>query len=1080
MALGIPLAAATALALPTAAASDGTSNSTPPIASSELKAFKLAAESGQRVEIMEQREESREVFANPDGTTTRRQYATPVWTRYERHWQEADDTLVRHPDGTVGPAAPVFGITFSGGGSAPMAAMAKNDIKFALSWPTALPEPTLAGNTATYKSVLPDVDLKLIAEVDGFAQHLIIHTPQAAANPALKRIQLGVTAQGVSLDDDAGDNLLAKDAAGNVIFSAPKPKMWEQPPTQADGTGASAASSPAGARFADAVDGEAPASATVAADVTGNTLTLTPDAELLAGADQFPLIVDPIFSGGSREKWAVVYSAEPSGTFPNGSGWNSSNPADEPRVGNNGDGRTRSFFQMNTGGLGGADILDATFAVRETHSWGCSASDAGPTELWSTNSLTTTPSWNTNNSWWTTKLDADSFAGGNATYCPGVLGHDFKSAALTSAVQQAADGGWSNLTLGLRAADTHEGSVNSFKRFENDPVLEVTYNFLPTVANQAAYEGSWVPSAEENKLVPCGGIIGNSGMALTAKLTDKDGGTITPQFSVTNTTTGAAVPVTNGAAVSSGKTATASVSAANLVSGSYKWKVRAKDGETTYSPYTADCAFNVDRQGPTAKVTITHTDGTPVGDPTVKYPARKTVRFKVSNPATDLAGFCWAADHPISVSSERCHAANWVPVASGATTATIDVIPTGYPNTALHVLAYDKAGNHSPLDNGVETTILATTKADFVYAAGQNPATGLARKDLHGDLTGDGYPDLFATDSNKQLLLYAGDGTGAIAAAQMVGTGGWDYALVAHGGDLAGFASTTAAPDGYEDTIARLRDGKLYLYPGNGLGTPWSWSRTELVHADLNSGTDWRRTRQILTPGDIDKNNTAGHAGGNDLITIECTTDIGANSYCANAELWLYTGNTLADGTTDQTEPFDLTNRTKIGSAGWQNLNVLAVGDQNDDGIMDIVTRDPAASTLYLYPGKITSGVYALTTRTSYAGQGWNLTNRPRLASAGNAQGAVTINTYTDPDDPTNPVTYRQFQPKTGEHYGDIWATTDADPNLVVNYVTASGTAATTTCPTGCLLFYPGGPTTHRSPTLVGAASWSTNITAIH
>jgi hypothetical protein len=47
--------------------------------------------------------------------------------------------------------------------------------------------------------------------------------------------------------------------------------------------------------------------------LTADTLMLTPDPTLLATADQFPLVVDPPFTGGTREKWAVVYSATPKG-----------------------------------------------------------------------------------------------------------------------------------------------------------------------------------------------------------------------------------------------------------------------------------------------------------------------------------------------------------------------------------------------------------------------------------------------------------------------------------------------------------------------------------------------------------------------------------------------------------------------------------------------------------------------------------------------------------------------------------------------------------------------------------------------
>lgn len=1068
LALGLPLTAVTTLALPTAAVADDGTAPNPP--ASEVKAYAIAAKTGQRVEILDRREETAEVFANPDGTTTRRQHSTPVWSRYEGVWKKADATIVRHADGTIGPASPAFGITFSGGGTGPLATMTKGSKSLSLSWPTALPQPVLDGNTALYKSVLPDIDLKVIAEVDGFAEHLIINTPQAAANPAVKSIKIGIATAGVTLTDDAGDNLTAKDAAGNVVFSASRPKMWEQP------TATEAQPKAAGARVAAADTGDQPQTAPVGVDISGNTLTLTPDPTLLATANQFPLVVDPPFTGGYREKWAVVYSATPGEAYPNGSGWHSGTPSDEPRVGFNDTGTTRSFFAMNTNGLAGADILDATFAVVETHSWGCDASAAGPTELWSTGGITTTPTWSDQPSW-AAKLDSDSYAHGNPYYCAGNLGHDYRTAALTNYVQQAADSGWGTLTFGLKAANGYETNHNSFKRFTNNPALEVTYNYKPEVLSAKAYEGSWSPGGDGNKPVPCGDVIGNSGLALTATLRDKDGGKVTGEFSVT---TPGGTPVNwNGKpnidTVSTGQTASVTVPwNAFTNGGSYIWRVRAKDGEGPTSDYTAPCTFTVDRSGPIEAVTVTNTDGTAANENSDKYPARKTVQLKLHNSANDIAGFCWSMDGYLSASSTRCHNGTWVNVGADRHTATIDVIPTGWPNSTLHVVAYDTADNHSPLDNIKDAVTLSTTKSEFVYAPTMNPGGGLASTDLPGDLNGDGYTDMVATDNESKLRLYAGDGTGKVAAAQTVGIGGWTGALIAHRGDLRGFASPTAEPDGYEDFVVRLSDNRLYVYGGTGLGTPAFDTRTELPHSSVDTATDWSRIRQIIMPGDIDGNTTDGHVGGNDLITIECT-----DASCTNAALWLYTGNTIGDAgshSQDQTEPFNLHTRVNLGLAGWKNYTNLAVGDQNGDGVQDIVARDPSTGQLYLYPGQITNGVFSLGTRSTYGNGDWDI--RPRLASPGNVQGTVTTATYSDPDAGTD-VTYRQFQPKAGEAYGDLWATTPADPDLGVPYVDDTGAAKTTTCPTGCLLFYPGGPTTHRSPRLIGLGAWATLITGI-
>ncbi|WP_158709339.1 MULTISPECIES: hypothetical protein [unclassified Streptomyces] len=1031
-----------------------------PLTSSENKASALAAKTGHPVEVLDRREEDAETFANPDGTTTRRQYSTPTWSRYEGVWKKADATMVQRPDGSVGPASPTFGITFSGGGTTPLATMTKDDKQLSLSWPTALPQPVLEGNTALYKAVLPDVDLKISAEVDGFAEDLIINTPQAAADPAVHSIKLGVATVGVTLTEDASDNLTATDADGNVVFSAPRPKMWEQPAATATASKRSLTAS------GDTED--QPSTGPVGVEVSGNTLTLTPDPTLLATADQFPLVVDPPFSGGKREKWAVVYSATPNADYPNGSGWNSDNPKDEPRVGFNGTGKTRSFFAMNTDGLAGADILKSTFAAVETYSWGCDASAAGATELWSTGGIGTTPTWNNQPSW-ADRLDSASYAHGNPTYCPGSLGHDYHSTALTNYVQKAADNGWGTLVFGLRADSSHEGDHDSFKRFTNNPALEVTYNYKPTVNDHDAYEGSWSPGGDGNKPVSCNGLIGNSGIALTAKLGDKDGGKVTGEFSVTNSAgTTVASPTDR---VSTGQVASVTVAASKLPNGSYTWKVRAKDEENTYSAYTASCSFSVDRVGPAETVKVTNTDGSAANQATDIYTAREPVQLQFSNTANDLAGFCWTTDQYVSISSARCSNGNWVSVSADQHSARVTVTPSGTPNSTLHVLAFDKAGNHSPYDTDTDAVILSTAPSDFVYAPGKDPGAGLARTDLAGDITGDGYTDMVAVDNTGKLRLYAGDGTGKVSAAETVGTGGWGGALIAHRGDLRGFTSPGAAIDGYEDFVVRLSNNKLYVYGGDGQGRPAYDTRTELEHTNVDDATDWSRVRQLIAPGDIDKNTAEGHAAGNDLITIECTT-----AACTNAKLYLYTGNTVAGGGQDQTEPFDLNNRTVIGNGGWKDYTNLAIGDQNGDGVQDILARDPSTGELFLYPGRLTNGTFSLGSRTLYGTAGWD--QRPHLASPGNVQGTVTTATYSDPDAGTD-TTYHQFQPTTGETYGDFWATTPADTGYTVNYTDAGGADQTTTCPSGCLLFYPGGPTTHRKPQLVGASGWDTTITNI-
>lgn len=1086
LALVLPLTAATLLTGPAEAAAEpataegSTAATGASKSASEVKAFDLARESGERVEIIDRRTETSETYANPDGSLKRKQFTLPVWTRHDAMWRRTDDTVIKREDGTIGPTA-AFGITFSKGGDGPMVEMDKEGKKLALGWPGKLPEPVLGENAALYASVLPDVDLKLIAKVNGFAQHLIVKTPEAAANPALKTIKLAVTTVGVTLDDDASDQLLAKDASGRVIFSAPKPEMWEHPEPASDASATEAPAPLAKSATPSLFLGEAPGpelkEAPVAADVTANTLTLTPDPTLLASATQFPLVIDPDFTGGWREKWAVVYSDTPNDDYPNGSGWSSSNPADEPRVGYNGDGDTESFFAMNIDGLQGAVIQDATFAVEQTHSWGCDPAAAGYTQLWTAKDISTTPTWNTRNNYWGYKVAEGKFAHGNPTYCPGVEGYDFKSASLTAYVQEAANKDWDPLVFGMRVPYT--GDVNTYKRLRNNPVLQVTYNFRPEILSSGAFEGHWVPDAEGSKPVPCGGMIGNSGLAMTATLRDKDSGGVTAIFKVNNSAgEDVSFPV-NWSRVWTGDTATSTVPTKSLSNGRYFWRVYALDDENTTSASTPWCSFTVDQQGPISPVTVTQKDGTAL----VRTRAREPLSLKLKNPASDLAGFCWKMDRPISISSNPCEGSNWVPLANGANEAVITVVPIGWPQSRLNVIAIDKAGNWSPMDSADEVTFLKTTRADFVYPAGENPLPPFSEAiaDLDGDLDGDGHTDMLATEPGGGLRSYTGDGTGNVQGT-VIGSSGWDGALIAHGGDFINFSSPADAPDGYQDAIVRLKSGKLYTYPGNGQGALFSIARDDLLPPSRLGAGGWAVLQQIVTPGDLNKRTDAGYAQGKDLLALECTQNTAGT--CTRLGMHLYSGQTkTGDNSPLQAEPFDLQGDPTViagPTGGWINHSIVTVADLNGDGIKDIITRASGSPSLYLHRGRTTNGVYSVDSAnkqaTVYASAGWGPNSRILATGNGNIQGTVVSKTIKDDG---HDIAYRVFQPKAGDELGDVWATTPNDPDYIVNYVESNGTTATRTCPTGCLLLYPGTSTTVKVPYLVGVSGWSTSIKAI-
>ncbi|WP_405617188.1 hypothetical protein [Streptomyces sp. NBC_00076] len=138
-------------------------------ASAETAAFRLAAETGEPVEIIQQRTEDELVFANPDGSFTSETSVQPQRVqRADGSWEKADATLERRADGTVGPKAAVVDLAFAGGGSSDLITLGDAGKSFTLRWPRPLPEPVLEGDTAEYREVLPSVDLLASATVTGY------------------------------------------------------------------------------------------------------------------------------------------------------------------------------------------------------------------------------------------------------------------------------------------------------------------------------------------------------------------------------------------------------------------------------------------------------------------------------------------------------------------------------------------------------------------------------------------------------------------------------------------------------------------------------------------------------------------------------------------------------------------------------------------------------------------------------------------------------------------------------------------------------------------------------------------------
>ncbi|HUC25350.1 MAG TPA: hypothetical protein VMA73_21810 [Streptosporangiaceae bacterium] len=270
------------------------------------------------------------VTAQPDGVVAVKSYVLPVRVRQARGWVPVS-TVLRQVGGRLEPAAiPGDGVSFSAGGTGPMAEIwqgaGRSRAELELWWPGRLPAPEVAGSSATYRNVLSGVDLVLSATslaAGGFDEVLVVRS--AAAARKLAQVRLRVS--GLRLKPVAGGGLRAPFAGG--AFVAPPSRMWDSsavplgsartrtatalarrmgaslaPPGAA--TISSAAGPAAGARLAPlgtAVSGR------------GSVLALVPDAAMLASpAVRYPLFLDPdVTTEGDKQDYDIVQSDDDNG-----------------------------------------------------------------------------------------------------------------------------------------------------------------------------------------------------------------------------------------------------------------------------------------------------------------------------------------------------------------------------------------------------------------------------------------------------------------------------------------------------------------------------------------------------------------------------------------------------------------------------------------------------------------------------------------------------------------------------------------------------------------------------------------------
>ncbi|MFD7612047.1 LamG domain-containing protein [Streptomyces sp. NPDC059828] len=497
----------TASAQPASAAA----TAAPAAPTSAQGASALAVRSGQPVEVVSERSEYTRTEANPDGTFTITQSTAPQRAKDGNgNWRDVDVTLVRRPDGTIGPKASVVDLSFSGGSDGKdMIRLAGDQGSVTLGWPERLPRPTLDGPTATYPEVFDGVDLQLTATAEGYREVLVVKSAQAAANPELNTVELTATGDGLRVAPAPGGGLRALDENGNTVFHGPAGLMWDSA-GGSDGTGDSGVqpqmlrravtaagpaattqgpSPEAGAGPADAASSPEAASpdkgdttAVLPVQVSSGQVAVTPDMDVLRGEDTvYPVYIDPSMGLGVSERTVLSSDGDTFWNFNGDYGVGNCNRVGPWYCGSNY--TNRMYFEFAPTKLAGKYVIDATFRAYETWSFSCTPQWV---DLWRTDNISSSTDWPGPDQL-DLMVDRQISAGRGDACDPDqpdswIDFHDAGSESdenLTKTVRSFADGNFSRLTLMLRAKD--EGNPDAWKRFEDNAELKVVYALKPGV-----------------------------------------------------------------------------------------------------------------------------------------------------------------------------------------------------------------------------------------------------------------------------------------------------------------------------------------------------------------------------------------------------------------------------------------------------------------------------------------------------------------------------------------------------------------------------------------------------------------------
>ncbi|MET9311032.1 LamG-like jellyroll fold domain-containing protein [Kribbella sp. NPDC003505] len=638
------------------------------------------------VEVTSKRSETTTVTANPDGTFTAKTFAVPVRVRQGSGWAAVNTHLVVRADGSVGPVATSLPLTFSGGGRDALVSLGDNSQRVTLRWPRELGKPVLSGDTATYREVLPGVDLRLRALVQGFTQVLVVKSPQAAANPALRELRFGLsTSVGLSYRIDKSGNPQIVDSTGKMVLGSSAPVMWDSTP-RPPATRAAPLERVSTSLATGPTQWSRRAVGTIR--VAGAQLVLKPDLRMLTGkTTQWPVYIDPPLQA-PRDGWTEV--AVINGRQIDEPKWNGAN--DDAGIAKVGFSdwswptvTYRSFFQFVTEGLRGKNVLSADFRVFGIHAPSCNGRWF---DAYGTDAVSPATNWG-NQPGGVIWLGNQNSADGGGSACPAAWrGFDARPI-----VNWSLANGRQTSTIMLKAGS--ETDNYAWKKFDaNSAYLATTYNTYPNIPTAMTVETKTCVEQEGNEPYVNPHVDNDPskparGPQLAATISDADGGPVHGQFEWW-TRGGSNLGVQDTTDKASGSVFSIEIPGADAPHGAkLSYRVRGTDG-VDFGSWSPWCQVTIDRQGPTTGPTVSSTtypacgiDDCPVGGGVGRT---GTFELVAGSTDTDVAGFRFSLhDNPDTY------------VAATAGQAQIQVTPPDDGPMDLYVRSVDRAGNVGPI-----------------------------------------------------------------------------------------------------------------------------------------------------------------------------------------------------------------------------------------------------------------------------------------------------------------------------------------------------------------------------------------------